>query len=125
MFESGADRAIMSLQLGLDNALAALAAPEHFTDSQLNSDVPYFREWREQKKEVLSQHSMALAKEMVTQSVINGMLQQIPGGYDQNMETTLMNDSKWDVQSEYATEIREYAKEAFDVLLTITNIKPY
>lgn len=121
--DSGIDAIIDSTIADINAALLSMAAPS-YTEKQLNSDIPYFKEWRLAKLDVIRGYTSAMAKELVTHQVLTTMMGIMPSATDENMTMTLFGADESAIESdEYKSQIDELAKEAYSALLAITNIK--
>lgn len=121
--ESGIDAIINSTMEDIETVLLSMAAPSYNTESQLNSDIPYFKEWRQVKLGVIRGYTSVMAKELVTHQVLTTMMEMTSAADNENMIMSLFGADGSAIETEYESQIDELAKEAYSALLAITNIK--
>lgn len=121
--DSGVDAIIDSTMADIKAALLSMAAPSYNTESQLNSDVPYFKEWRKTKLNVIRGYTSVMAKELVTHQVLSTMMGMTTAADNENMIMSLFGADEHAIETEYKSQIDKLAKEAYITLLAITNIK--
>lgn len=121
--DSGVDAIIDSTMADIKAALLSMAAPSYNTESQLNSDVPYFKEWRKTKLNVIRGYTSVMAKELVTHQVLSTMVGMTTAADNENMIMSLFGADESAIETEYKSQIDKLAKEAYITLLAITNIK--
>lgn len=121
--DSGVDGIIDLTMKDIETALRSMAAPSYNTERQLNSDVPYFKEWRLAKLDVIRGYTSVMAKELVTHQVLTTMMGISAAADNENMIMSLFGADGSAIETEYKSQIDELAKEAYTTLLAITNIK--
>lgn len=121
--DSGVDGIIDSTMKDINAVLRSMAAPSYNTERQLNSDVPYFKEWRLAKLDVIRGYTSVMAKELVTHQVLTTMMGMSTAADNENMIMSLFGADGSAIETEYKSQIDELAKEAYTTLLAITNIK--
>lgn len=124
MFNKGVDAIVESVSKELNKELSLIAAPSYMTDDQLNSEVPYFREWRELRAMVMSEYSKILAKELVTHKMVNGIVGQLEKNLNPELVNVSMTKSYFGAsEAKYKKEIKALAEEVYAVFLLTTNTK--
>lgn len=121
--DTGVDAIIDSTMADINATLRSMAAPSYNTEEQLNSDVPYFKEWRQTKLNIIRGYTSVMAKELVTHQVLSTMMGMSTVADNENIIMSLFGADESAVETEYKSQIDKLAKEAYYTLLAITNIK--